>query len=48
MIRSSKNCPAQRLILSDDSWRTRCYTMLAFCCACHIGTFAVAIAVLLN
>lgn len=41
--RVSKNCPEQRLELSTPDWRRRCTTMLAFCCACHIGTVAILV-----
>lgn len=40
MTRVSRNCPARRMDLTDDAWRTRIATMLTFCVACHVGTIA--------
>lgn len=44
MVKASKNCPARRLDLSDDQWKVRIYTMLAFCVSVHVATFALLIA----
>lgn len=48
MLRASKNCPVQRLGLSDAQWRVRMQTMLAFCVACHIGTVAAVVGYILR
>ena len=39
----SKNCPVRRLDLGSFEWQSRCTAMLAFCCACHIGTVAILV-----
>lgn len=44
MQKVSKNCPARRMDLASADWRSRCYTMLAFCCACHIASVSVLVA----
>lgn len=48
MVKASRNCPAQRLELSSQEWRSRIQTMLAFCVACHVGTVAVLVGLVLR
>lgn len=44
MVKVSKNCPARRMDLTTEQWKSHIYTMLAFCVAVHIGTLALLIA----